>query len=369
MFVFIFVFLSIAVAWSQATFTFGEINVSTFRYSQIKPQLIATYDYMSNTGGETSNSKSIGALDFYLSTDLSKYSGINGSFVAHYGHLERFGNESVIGDTQITSNIDVTTQADRMIDLWYQHNWSGRTKTLFGLHDISTEFNVTESSLNFMNASFGTSAEISYSGVNGPSAYPFTSLGVRIYHQFLSSFSYRGGAYAGDPGAQNTYSSFHSDVGGQDGYFLIQEIAHEISGQKNALGIWNYTTSNSYGAYYIFERDLSDSIAVFARYGRANPDVSMIHSNTAVGGTYRGLFQTKKSMDEVGLGMTQIHFSRGHVSANDIHSSELTYEAYYQIIISSQVSLRPDTQYIISPAGSKELKNAWVWALRTTVEI
>lgn len=372
--------LSFTYAWSQINISIGDLNFSQPKAHHLQPELVATYDYMVNSGGESSVPKNIGALEFILQSDLSKFSSLDGHFKFHYGHLERFGNEGSIGDAQMASNIDVSTQADRMIDLWYEHQWTSSTSTLIGLHDISSEFNVTDSSLNFLNASFGTSAELSSSGHNGPSVYPYASVGIRVFHEFSSSLSYRGGAYDGDPGPHETHSALHSDISGEEGCFFIQEIAHTNKKQKKAFGVWNYTSprkknqndadkDSSYGAYYVFESNLTDSLAIFTRYGWSNPNVALIHSNLVVGGTYKGLFQTRKSMDEIGLGFTHIHFSRVNMRINNISSSELTSEAYYQINISPIVTIRPDTQYIKCPSGSKELKSAWVWALRTIIQL
>ena len=143
----------------------SSIELPSFKFERLKDYVSAdlfyTHDYISSTGGVKAGPRNIGALDIYIESDLSKYSSLQGEFMAHYIHINQNDNRAAIGDAQGASNIDMPTQIDRVVDLWYQQNWNDQFKTLVGVHDISMEFNVTESSLSFLNASFGTSAELS----------------------------------------------------------------------------------------------------------------------------------------------------------------------------------------------------------------
>ncbi|MBA2405231.1 MAG: carbohydrate porin [Bdellovibrionales bacterium] len=371
-------------AWGQSTTS--NIEFPSFKLNRLKDYISAdlfyTHDFVSSTGGVKAGPRNIGALDIYIESDLSKYSSVQGEFMAHYIHINQNDTRASIGDAQGASNIDMPQQVDRIVDLWYQQNWNDKIKTLAGIHDISMEFNVTESSLSFLNASFGTSAELSLAG---PSLYPITSLGTRTQYMFNDELSLKTGLYDANVGDETTYRSFHSDIGNQTGYMHISELAHQQDHQKVALAGWNFTRSqeklaadgraNSYGTYGLYERKFGHNTWAFARYGWANPLVSAIQSNVSTGVVYRGILQRKKTNDEVGMGVSQVHFSRSHMKNVAIEensgttSKETAYEAYYQFKPLRILSLRPDVQYITNPSGVKNIKDAWAVGMRTVVEL
>ena len=140
----------------------SEIELPSLNFNRLKDYVSAdlfyTHDFISNSGGAKTGARNIGALDIYIESDLSKYSSVQGEFMAHYIHINQNDTRAAIGDAQGASNIDMPAQIDRVVDLWYQQNWNDNLKTLVGIHDISTEFDFTESSVGFLNSSFGISA-------------------------------------------------------------------------------------------------------------------------------------------------------------------------------------------------------------------
>jgi porin len=371
-------------AWGQSSTS--VIDLPSFNLKRLRNYLSAdlfyTHDFVSNTGGVKAGPRNIGALDIYIESDLSKYSALQGEFMAHYIHINQNDTRASIGDSQGASNIDMPSQIDRVVDLWYQQNWNDNLKTLIGVHDMSTEFNITESSLSFLNSSFGTSAELSSSGL---SIYPITTVGARAQYSFNEELSLKTGLYDANIGDEKNYRSFHSDIGNHTGFIHMSELAHQRDDQKVAIAGWNFTNTqeklgangkaSSFGTYAIYEKKLGHNTWVFGRYGWANPVVSGIQSNLSTGVVYRGIFQRKKTNDEAGLGVSQVHFSRQHLKnvAIEEESSttpkETAYEAYYQFKPMKELSLRPDVQYITHPSGIKNLKNVWAVGLRTVVEI
>lgn len=343
----------------------------------LQPDLFYTHDYLSNTGGEKAGPRNVGALDLYIDSDLSKYSTVKGDIRIHYTHISSPDTRGVPGDTQATSNIEAPGQIDRLTDLYYQHHLSDTQAVLLGIHDISTEFNITDSSLNFLNGSFGTGTEFAMAGPNGPSIYPLSTVGIRHLGQLNKNWSLRSGVYDANPGDESTYRSLHSDIGNQNGFLLISELAYKSDERKLVLAGWGNTkkqdfiedeeaeaprTGSSYGVYSLYEQSLGHSTAAFVRYGFANEKVTRVKSNTAFGLIQKGILQRKNNQDEIGLGLTQIDFSQ------DL-SNETAYELYYQFEPLSSIILRPDVQLIKSPSGSNETQDAWVMGLRTVVNI
>ena len=86
----------------------------------------------------------------------------------------------IVGDAQGTSGIEgpVGTQIE---EFWIQHNFEGnRLSVLGGVYDLNSEFYRLQSADLFLNAAFGIGPEFSQSGVEGPSIFPRTALGVRL---------------------------------------------------------------------------------------------------------------------------------------------------------------------------------------------
>lgn len=92
----------------------------------------------------------------------------------------------------------------------------------------------------------------------------------------------------------------------------------------------------------MYEKELIKNTFAFVRYGWANPQLNIVQSNSLAGIVHRGILQTSKSEDELGLGITQAHFSRNYRKAEQADSSiETAYELYYQMKPHKTISLRP----------------------------
>jgi porin len=379
------VLVSATSAWGQSNTSSVELpNFSLERLKDyVSTDLFYTHDYISNTGGAKAGPRNLGALDLYIDSDLSKYSSVQGEMQFHYLHVNQNDTRGGIGDSQAASNIDMPTQVDRMVDVWYQHNFSDHFNVKVGLQDISMEYDITESSLSFLNSSFGIGPDISMSGPNGAGVWPITGLGIRSLYNFTDELSLRTGIFDANPGGQETYRSFHSDIGNNEGLLHISELAHQKENRKIGGAVWNYSktqeklsgnnSETSFGAYGIFEQKLNHSLWTFFRAGWGNPVVNVVHSNIATGVVYKGLFQKKKTIDEVGAGVTRAHMSKGFLQSENAKSSatgnETAYEAYYNFKPMKILSLRPDVQYITNPSGVNNLKDAWAVGLRSVVEL
>lgn len=361
--------------------THAQSNISMTKLEGIDPfnlkgrlnmELMFTNDYISHTGGIQAGPRNINATSLFIKSDLSKFSRVNGEFMFHFVHLNSNDKGGTIGDSQVASNIDIANKGDRLCDAWYQHTWGKKFKTLMGLHDISTEFNLTNSSANFVNSSFGTTTDFALSGTHGPSLFPITSIGLRAEYSLNKQVLIRAGVYDADPGDASTFRSLHSDIGGHEGYMSISEISYENKNQKLGFGGWNYgqerekltdetETASSFGTYLIQEQKWGNSFWSFARYGWANPLVNVVQSNLVTGLIYKGLFQFRKKLDEIGAGYSTAHFPGGN--------NEDVYEIFYQFKALDSVTLRPDIQYIKTPSGLSEIPDAWAYGIRTMIQI
>ncbi len=385
---FVVLLLLSSSAFGQSIFSVKDLQ--DIRFENFKKSLLLeffyTNDYLSTTGGTKAGPRNIGALDLYLTSDFNKFTRWDGQLMVHYNHVSGLDSRGAIGDYQGTSNIEMPSQVDRLTDLWYQGAWNDKVKTLVGIHDLSTAFNVTDSSFNFINASFGTSAEISFSGPAGAPIYPVTSVGIKNDVQFTEELLLQAALYDATAGDQSTWRSFHSDVGNDDGFLAITELAYETELQKIGLGGWAYTKKlpkyldeteegTSAGAYTVLQHAFTPNLIGFFRYGWANPEVSAIQSNTVVGGVYRGLLQRKNDEDEIGLGVSSAKFSGNHRKELEDPTTlggppaETVYEAYYQFKPLKYLQLRPDVQYVARPAGLGAVDDAWSFGFRSVIQL
>ena len=55
---------------------------------------------------------------------------------------------------------------------------------LIGVLEVNTEFNLTNTSVLFLNSGFAMGSELANAGLNGPSTYPYTSFGARAKIDF-----------------------------------------------------------------------------------------------------------------------------------------------------------------------------------------
>ncbi|MBL7663827.1 MAG: carbohydrate porin [Bacteriovoracaceae bacterium] len=340
--------------------------------------LTATNDFLTNNGGTRNSTAGVAAYEMYLALDLQRVSNISGEFMAHFVSIQGTDPSTRIGDSQVASNIAMPGEVNRVTDLWYMHKWNDNSHTLFGIHDISSEFYITESSLGFMNSSFGTGSEFASSGQAGPSMYPITSDGIRQHFEFDNNIWLKAGVYDADPSDHRAYSKSR-------GSLFITELAYQTENKKISLGAWNYTKhfskhdsqaeEISWGLYSLAEEKINDNMSVFARLGWANPNVNIFQQNLALGTTYRALFLPKMD-DEIGLGMSRVDFSSAYRNAllvNDnfkTFSHETAYELYYQFSPFGEIfRLRPDIQFIRHPSGATNTPDAWVFGLRTLITI
>jgi carbohydrate-selective porin OprB len=137
--------------------------------------------FTNTSGGLRRGTTYLGNLNLQLTLDAQRLVGWPGATVflyglgIHGGHPSRF-----VGDAQGVSNIEAPAKW-KIEEGWIQQNLFGnRFSVLFGRYDLNSEFYRLQSAALFLNSSFGIGPEFSESGVEGPSIFPNTSVGVRF---------------------------------------------------------------------------------------------------------------------------------------------------------------------------------------------
>lgn len=322
-------------------------------------------------------------LDLRLGWDLEKAFGWTGASVyvsglGDAGADRGAGPSRQLGDAQGISNIETTTDFFRLYEAWYQQKFfDGAFSVLAGVHDLNSEFYVTEASTLFFNASFGIGREISQTGVNGPSIFPVPAPALRLRWEPSKEFYVQTGIFNAQAGNPDRPKDTVVRLNREDGFLWIAEAAYlpggEDGGGKFALGSWSYSRkfddlnrladdgspaqSPSKGAYVLAQSKLGSKLTGFLRYGTADSSTVRYGSNLGLG-LVLSEFCDSRAKDRVGLAMTRAEdgadFQRAAVAAGEsFEKSETVYELNYRFEFDNW-ALQPDVQYIVNPGMTSD---------------
>lgn len=340
-------------------------------------------------------------IDFRLSIDAEKLVGWKGGSAFFYGLGDLGGDPSKnVGDAQGTSNIEIPVNTAKVYELWVQQlMFEDKVSVLVGLHDLNSEFYVTDSSGLFFNNTFGTGKDLSQTGVNGPSIFPTTSPAIRLRAEPTKGFYFQFGvwnAQAGDLG--NPYGT-KIRLNAQDGLLLISEAAY-LRGKldqakypgKYGIGVWTYTRTfnalhstvydasgnpmpaqaTSHGIYFLAEQAVRENVSLFCRYGLASTEVNRFGTSLGSGVVFTGLVP-KRPKDRFGIAVGRVTNGGDYKASLEnqgvsVSNSEIAIETNYRIELLPGVAVQPDYQYVIHPQGDPvaypALTNASVGAIR-----
>ena len=312
-------------------------------------------------------------LDLKISLDAEKILSLKDTSFFIYGLGSR-GSEkgnspsANVGDHQGTSNIEAPVDDFKVYEAWVQKEFfDKKLSVLFDLHDLNSEFYVTETSGLFLNSSFGIGKDLSQTGVNGPSIFPFTAPAIRVKAQqeefYLQAALFN--AQAGDP---DNLKGTHARMGGSDGTLAIAELGITTSG-KFAVGAWSYNRTFSHisepnqvsnsGYYLLADHNVTENTSAFLRYGVA------ANGPNEVGTCVTGGFVFNKAL---GFGITSVTPSEAHKAASEAAgaplSTETTFELTYKHEIYPGISLQPDYQYVTRPGMDETARGVHVGTFR-----
>jgi porin len=332
-----------------------------------------TGDLLSDvSGGLRRGTGWLGRLD--LALDKADFAGIAGA-EAHFDlmllHGARF-SEDISGDAQILSNIDAP-RAIRPFEAWLKLPLAAAVSAKAGYVDLNSEFDVQQVGAPFLNSSFGIAPDFSQSGLNGPSIFPVTSLGVVVDASDAAGRAFSIGVFDALPGDPDHPHRFLPGSPGRDGALLIGEIEQPLSDAvRLRVGGWRYTArferldghgrGASGGAYALVEGRLAgreDDAALrgWLRAGFAAAAVNPIGAYLGGGLSYGGDDRL------VGLGVAHARLGEpAHASAR--HRAETAIELTAKQALNRFVAVQPDLQYIIHPSWRSDVADALVIGLR-----
>jgi porin len=386
--------------------------------SAFKPELVYDGAAFANLGG------GVRAGGTY-SSNLNVQVSIDGN--ALFGWTDTFGYvdalwlqgglpSNFIGDAQGVSSISAPN-AVKLYEAWIQKNLlDNHLSVLVGLYDLNSEFYHLQSAGLFLNSSFGIGPEFAQSGVEGPSIFPDTSLGMRVAVKPAEGIVIRAAVLDGVPVDRPDGSRGAFEPG--DGALIVGEVAvldrselttRPASGrsrigrqanlgeydEKFAIGAWHYTGTfndlsemqadvqpvqrhGSSGIYLLIDQVLhrdpdqpARKLTGFVQAGLGDYRVDRFGSYLGVGLTAVGPFAGHDT-DELGLSAAYARNGSHYISAQamqglPVTAAETAIELTYLVQVNSWLALQPDLQYVVTPNTTTAIPNAWAFQLRVEV--
>lgn len=336
-------------------------------------------DYSKNFQGGVSTSQYASReffdLDITFTTDqLLHWHG--GTFFFNFlDHEGTDGTRALTGDAQGFDNQD-GPRSDQIYQLYYQQMLADDTlRVKIGRIDSTTDFAFVTYGSSFLGSSFGYSPAIT----SFPT-YPDPAVGAAVFwtpgeHLYASG----GVAYANHSDRSGILSGAPYTLrGSSGGVFLVTEVGakwtigpDKLAGRL-AVGGYHHTGTfqrfdgedqrGASGMFAVFDQtiwqrrapnpnsgDPAPSIGIFAQYGLADADISVIDQHVGVGLQWTGPIPTNsRASDVLGAGASCVHLSNQAGLSRDY---ELAIEAFYKLQFTPWLSLQPDLQFIVNPGG------------------
>lgn len=276
-----------------------------------------------------------------------------------------FPSASVIGDLQTASNLEAARNQFIVYQAWYRQQFaSDAVSWLAGLHNMNSDFYVSETAGLFLNSSFGIGPELSR---NVPaSIFSMAGLGTRLRYSPQGAWYVQAGIYDGDPTTRRLSSS--------EGYMLIAETGiHAKWGGTYKLGVWRHsankvfasqTFSSDYGIYGIVDQPLfsfpaGGEMGVFLQLGWVPKQRNEVTRYVGAGLRLDGVIPSRRD-DALGLAVANAYTRTGTE-----HSIELTWRAP----LVQGLELQPSMQWIVNPGGNAAAPTIRVVLLRFRISL
>jgi porin len=185
---------------------------------------VYTADYFSNRrGGIERGSVFLGNLDLLFTLDAETAFGWTGTTFFVYILGTHGGDPSdLVGDAQGLDNIAAPSTI-KLYELLGEVRLAPQFSLLAGLYDVNSEFDVIDTSQDFINSSFGIGPDFSQSGRNGPSIFPITSLGLRAKIQPSMRFYLQAAALDGVSGDPDDPKGTRISINDNEGALFVGE--------------------------------------------------------------------------------------------------------------------------------------------------
>jgi porin len=289
----------------------------------------------------------------------------------------------LVGDAQNVSNLDGPAGL-RLANAWIAKDYDGRAGLKAGIVDLNTEFDVQSTASLFLNASFGIGPDFSQSGENGPSIFPATGLGLAGWWLPYGHWQLKAGVFEGTPGNPGHPGRTDLAFTREEGALLVMEVRNHLTPDfVVGAGGWRYTRSfdaidpaqgrlSGNSGYYAIADGLlyaapqgeGAGLKGWMRIGFADDRINLIDATVNGGLVYTAPFG--RDADQTGLSFAHARFGESARQAMALSAGETAFEATYSFGLNSHLSIQPDFQYVMSPAGDPMIEDAIVMGSRIT---
>ena len=290
-------------------------------------------------------------------------------------------SSSLVGDAQGVSNIDAPAGV-RLANAWIAKDFHGVAGLKAGVVDLNTEFDVQSTAALFLNSAFGIGPDFSQSGLNGPSIFPSTGLGLVGWWLPGGHWQIKAGLFEDTPGDPNhpgrTSFSFSHD----EGALTVLEVRNQVTPDTVlGLGTWRYTSSfdaidplrgrlSGNSGYYaiadalLYSAPQGDDAGLrgWLRLGLADGRINAITGTVNGGLVYTAPFGRME--DQVGLSFAHARFGNAARQAGSLGAAETTFEGTYSFNVNSHLTVQPDVQYVMRPSGDPSIPDAVILGSR-----
>jgi porin len=298
-----------------------------------------------------------------------------------------------VGDVQGLDDIEATN-ALRLYELWLARQWQGgKYGVKFGLTDLNVDFDTQQVAALFINSADGIGPEFGHSGLNGPSIYPTTTLGLSGFVKPSDAWTLRAGAFNGLAGAYAHPGAFVAiDISARNGALLVVQAEHTgASGLRSEVGAWTYTASydelhavdgagnplraaRMRGVYGLVEGQIykfgDHPVAGWLRIGLGDPKVERVSGYVGLGLVTSGLLKGRAE-DQAGISINHAIVDEPNLPplAAPAKRAETAVELTYRIQARDWLAVQPDLQYVHRPNGDPAIASALVVGVRLSVNL
>jgi len=382
---FLLLLATIITLYTRASTTTNTNNTSIEIDGPLEMEASYIGDVYGNfTGGLKTGAGFLGMANLKIGFDTEKADWWKGGnfFINGASTHGKSPTENFTGDFQVVSNID----AGNLIylhELWFKQKFN-RLEFTVGLQDMNATFVSSENGSYYLNSSFGVPPVIS--GNIPVPIFPLTGLGVSVIWNANDKICWLAAMFDGSPtDFENNPYNLYWDWDEDDGAFLISEI--NISGSINShkgtykggfyyhtggyeddeLGLKSQTIDKDYGLYAIADQTIwkvgdNRRIDAFAQLAWSPGNVNTHNFYIGGGFNVHGLLEGDHE-NTLGVAVAHAGFHRGY------HKHETVIETFFKYQLNPYISLQPDFQFVINPAGVEEkLNNALIGFVRVGIQ-
>jgi porin len=287
---------------------------------------------------------------------------------------------NLTGDIHPFSNIE-NGDYTYLYMLWYKQSFGPLSATL-GVHDLNSEFHITEFGGFFLNSSFGIqpSACLNMS----VSIFPKNTLGFVLKYDVANWLTLQSSVYDGDPGTleddpHNTHFSIDLK---EQGLYTASEIhihntkeeqtsTYKLGYQYHSAKFERFADSTlqqgDWGVYCMADHYINNKMGVFTQLGWTPPNRNRVNFYAGLGLTLFG--HGRRENDQFGMALSYILLSPQFAKpiTGKSYNAEATLEFSYNFQLNESISIQPDIQYILNPGGMYAHEEALVRMIRTNI--